>query len=255
MPTGSGKTTVIGLAPYFISNIKNVLILTPRKNLRDQLVNDLSNDEKNLFKKFNIINDKTKIPYLLSLKKGEINDNITRSNGFVVSTFQKFATNKEKYKILEKDSFDLIIVDEAHHLPAKYWNKIINHFKFSKKLFLTATPYRTDCKFKDFIKFGFTTKLSRKDVIGFIREIEFIELTDEKSESESENEDEKSESEDEKSESEDEKIESKNDKSESEDEESEDFSKKIKIVKKINEELNNQDLIFPLKENKKHQKV
>lgn len=35
---------------------------------------------------------------------------------------------------------DLVIVDEAHHYPARTWYNIINHFTNAKKLFMTATP-------------------------------------------------------------------------------------------------------------------
>lgn len=43
-----------------------------------------------------------------------------------------------------QDFFDLIIVDEAHHTPAKSWMAILEHFKKAKVLLLTATPIRKD---------------------------------------------------------------------------------------------------------------
>ena len=36
-------------------------------------------------------------------------------------------------------SFDLVIVDEAHHFPAITWRAIIDTFAHSKRIFLTAT--------------------------------------------------------------------------------------------------------------------
>jgi len=37
-------------------------------------------------------------------------------------------------------SYDLVIVDEAHHYPVDTWKLLVDHFGNSKRLFLTATP-------------------------------------------------------------------------------------------------------------------
>ncbi len=43
------------------------------------------------------------------------------------------------------DSFSVVIVDEAHHLPAPMWRNIIDRFTpHAKVVFFTATPYRSD---------------------------------------------------------------------------------------------------------------
>jgi superfamily II DNA or RNA helicase/HKD family nuclease len=47
---------------------------------------------------------------------------------------------------LREDYYDYIIVDEAHHIVADSYQKIINHFKPKILLGLTATPERTDEK-------------------------------------------------------------------------------------------------------------
>lgn len=44
------------------------------------------------------------------------------------------------------DLFDLVIVDEAHHAPARTWRSILEHFDAARKLLLTATSRRTDGK-------------------------------------------------------------------------------------------------------------
>ena len=38
----------------------------------------------------------------------------------------------------------LIVVDEAHHVPAPTYSEVVNYFKPSFLIGLTATPYRTD---------------------------------------------------------------------------------------------------------------
>ena len=58
-------------------------------------------------------------------------------------TIQKLNNNLNLYS---KNSFDYIILDEAHHSPAPSYLKIINHFDFKFLLGLTATPYRLDQK-------------------------------------------------------------------------------------------------------------
>ena len=50
--------------------------------------------------------------------------------------------------------FDLIIMDEAHHCPAKSWMKLLSHYTQAQVLGLTATPKRPDGKGLDLC--GFT---------------------------------------------------------------------------------------------------
>ncbi len=42
------------------------------------------------------------------------------------------------------DLFDLLLIDEAHHSPAKTWNAILECFPDAEKVLFTATPYRLD---------------------------------------------------------------------------------------------------------------
>ena len=44
------------------------------------------------------------------------------------------------------DLFDLVIVDEAHHLGAPTWQAILDYFKGARAILLTATPFRRDKK-------------------------------------------------------------------------------------------------------------
>ena len=43
-----------------------------------------------------------------------------------------------------KDRFGFIILDEAHHVPANTFRKVINHFPAKYRLGLSATPFRED---------------------------------------------------------------------------------------------------------------
>lgn len=59
----------------------------------------------------------------------------------VISNAHKFGfTSNANIESISSDYFDLIVVDEAHHYPAETWERIVRHFPFKQKLFLTATP-------------------------------------------------------------------------------------------------------------------
>ena len=60
---------------------------------------------------------------------------------FTFGVFDTIYTKIDKFK---RDSFDIIIVDEAHHVPATTYKKVVEHFKSKLLIGLTATPFRTD---------------------------------------------------------------------------------------------------------------
>lgn len=45
---------------------------------------------------------------------------------------------------IPKDFFDMIIIEEAHHSPAKTWVETTNYFNNSKVIKITGTPFRSD---------------------------------------------------------------------------------------------------------------
>ena len=61
----------------------------------------------------------------------------------VFASFQ--ALNRGVYKF-EPDHFDYIVYDEAHHIEAKTYKKVVEYFKPKFQLGLTATPERGDGK-------------------------------------------------------------------------------------------------------------
>lgn len=60
--------------------------------------------------------------------------------------FASFDTLYSHLDHLKKETFDYIIVDEAHHTPAKTYSEVIKNFSPKLLIGLTATPYRTDEK-------------------------------------------------------------------------------------------------------------
>jgi len=67
-----------------------------------------------------------------------------RGRDVVLANVDKFHTLacSQWQKLLPQDLFDVVIVDEAHHLPSDKWRNVVEFFQPSKLLFLTATPYR-----------------------------------------------------------------------------------------------------------------
>lgn len=60
--------------------------------------------------------------------------------------FGSFDTLFSKIATLEKETFDVVIVDEAHHTPAITYATVVKHFHPKLLVGLTATPFREDNK-------------------------------------------------------------------------------------------------------------
>lgn len=154
LPTGAGKSGVAVLAPYVL-NSSSVLIITPSVLISSQLYREMCGDDahESFFVKRGIV---TADNFHKIAEHGLLVDKPLVKN----RTMEDVVQNLRKYRLVianahkfgepagfvdlgkfPKDLFDTIIVDEAHHYPAKTWKRIIDHFKTSKKVFLTATPF------------------------------------------------------------------------------------------------------------------
>ena len=60
---------------------------------------------------------------------------------FTFAVFDTLYSNMNKFK---KNEFDIIIVDEAHHVPANTYKTVVEYFQPKLLIGLTATPFRTD---------------------------------------------------------------------------------------------------------------
>ena len=60
--------------------------------------------------------------------------------------FGSFDTLFSKISALEKEIFDVVIVDEAHHTPSITYATVVGHFHPQLLVGLTATPFRQDNK-------------------------------------------------------------------------------------------------------------
>ncbi|WP_110113193.1 DEAD/DEAH box helicase family protein [Bacillus sp. CGMCC 1.16541] len=124
MATGLGKTY---LAAFFAKQFKRVLFIAHREEILHQA--------KNSFQI--VMPDKTGGIYNGKSKESDVD--------FVFASVYTLSMECHLYHFNE-DEFDLIVVDEFHHAAANTYQKIINYFKPSFLLGITATPDRMDNK-------------------------------------------------------------------------------------------------------------
>lgn len=190
MPTGTGKSGVIVLAPYLLANtlqVKNVLIITPSAEISKQLKTAFTGAEdgglqKCFFSKVGLINDtrdlKVVCPSTNIIDSTKSTNDTQLTNDITITNAHKFTTGGVWKDTLPKDSYQLVIVDEAHHLPSETWRSITDHFGYEKTIFFTATPYRSDNKAIEFkaIFQTVTYQLHRNEAVaaGIIRDVELV---------------------------------------------------------------------------------
>lgn len=145
LPTGVGKTGLMGLLPFHICEGRS-LIITPQLTIKDTVVDSLDPENPESFwYKRKIFDRIDETPTLVEFSGGMKNEILDAAN-IVVLNIHKLQTRltKSPLNYLPKDYFDMIIIDEAHHSTANTWVETINHFDKAKIVKLTGTPIRTD---------------------------------------------------------------------------------------------------------------
>lgn len=143
MPTGTGKTAVIMMVPYLLRATK-VLLITPTILVRSQITTDFF--ELQVLKKIGVFSNDIKPPNVYEMTKlytDEQNEKIQNAD-VIISTPQCALPLSEDNSIISL--FDLVIIDEAHHEPAKTWRTILTNMPNTKQILFTATPFRRDKK-------------------------------------------------------------------------------------------------------------
>lgn len=146
MPTGTGKTAVLMMCPFVLKS-NRVLIITPSKLVRDQITKGVIALQP--LRNIGVLN----IP-ANEIRVKELKNKVANPRGWaelgnfnvVVSTPNCISPDIEGVTMSDPGFFDLILIDEAHHTPAKSWIGILNHYVEAKKILFTATPFRRDKK-------------------------------------------------------------------------------------------------------------
>ncbi|RUT33710.1 DEAD/DEAH box helicase [Paenibacillus zeisoli] len=176
MPTGSGKTAVLMMTPYITLSSK-VLIVTPSVMVRGQIYKDFT--ELKTLKKASVFIGGISPPSVYELKKkysNDIQDDVITSD--VIIATPQCALSLSENNI--KDKFDLVLIDEAHHVPAQTWQQILLNMKDSTQMLFTATPFRMDRKeLKGEIVYTYPLSMAYRDgIFGEVRYIPIEEAPD-----------------------------------------------------------------------------
>lgn len=146
MPTGSGKTAVLMITPYLL-RINRALVITPSRMVRDQIRDDF--ESLRTLKEIGVFDIETPTPRVFEVKSkidSKEKWEMLRNYDVVVSTPNCASSAYPNIPEPPNDLFDLILIDEAHHSPAKTWNELIESFPGSRDVLFTATPFRRDNK-------------------------------------------------------------------------------------------------------------
>ena len=146
MPTGSGKTAVLTIAPFLLQ-ARRVLVISSSKLVRGQINEKIGT--LSTLKHIGVFAKDHEAPNIKEIKSmlTSIEDWGELTNyDLVIGLPQSLSAGFEDGIIPPEDLFDLVLVDEAHHKPADTWSAIVEKFRLAKKVFFTATPFRRDNK-------------------------------------------------------------------------------------------------------------
>ena len=147
LPVGCGKTGVAAILPFRLSH-KRTLIIAPNTTIREGLYADLNISNASCFwKKAGVLGSFTAGPFtaLVDGPKANLDDCV--NSHVVVANIQQLASSADRWlSQFPSDFFDLIIIDEGHHVAAESWQKVVRAFPQARFVSLTATPFRADNK-------------------------------------------------------------------------------------------------------------
>ena len=129
LPTGCGKTIVFAkVAQDCVQKGERVLILAHRGELLEQAADKIGKSTG----------------LMCATEKAE-ESCLGSWFRIIVGSVQTLQREKRLEKF-QKDHFDTIIIDEAHHCLSDSYQRVLNHFSEAKVLGVTATPDRGDMK-------------------------------------------------------------------------------------------------------------
>lgn len=160
LPTGVGKTRVM-IEAVCALKIPSLLVLVPSDKLRKQL--------REQFKKL-----LSPVGYkVMAVSSGADVDLQSESLVIEITTPHLIDKMKDAKRDQFLSKFSHVFVDEAHHVPAKMWQKILSPFASQNIVLFTATPYREDDKrLNGDIVFSYSLRSAYED--GLYAKIEIL---------------------------------------------------------------------------------
>jgi superfamily II DNA or RNA helicase len=172
LPVGCGKTGVMGIAPFGVSNGR-VLIVAPNITVRDTILSELDISKPDCFYSKRGVFIPINGPYLSVLKTGA-NIHDCDNAHIVVANIQQFVGKSNKwYERLPADYFHMILVDEGHHNVAESWRRLFDYFSSAQVISFTATPVRSDGQQVEGKKI-YSYTYTRAMLMGFISPIDAV---------------------------------------------------------------------------------
>lgn len=147
LPVGCGKTGVAAILPFGLSH-KRTLIIAPNTTIREGLYADLNISNASCFwKKAGVLDAFTSGPFTALVDGPKANMDDCVNSHIVVANIQQLAGSADRWlSQFPGDFFDLVIIDEGHHVAAESWQKVVRAFPQARFVSLTATPFRADNK-------------------------------------------------------------------------------------------------------------
>jgi superfamily II DNA or RNA helicase len=118
-----------------------VLVVAPNLTIKDGLAETLSDPDENAYRKYGVLGANQRLPRVVVLESGEVNREDCLRADILVTNVQQI---QGWLPLFPSDFFDMIIVDEAHHVPADSWQNVNDTFPNAKRVYVTATPFRSD---------------------------------------------------------------------------------------------------------------
>lgn len=141
LPTGVGKTLVASLLPYLLG-ADRVLVVTPARIVKDQVAYEFAT--QTVAKATGaLLADAQPRPVLRADKRCS-KWGFATNYDVIVGTPQVLSHAYDGVAEIPAGLFDLVIFDEAHHLPAPTWDTLHHHLVDVRTVLLTATPFRRD---------------------------------------------------------------------------------------------------------------
>jgi superfamily II DNA or RNA helicase len=142
LPTGVGKTAVAVLAPYLLRS-KRALVVVPSKLIRSQV--DAAFRDQDRAVAAGILPKRKVTPEIgLAVHRATAEQwSAWRQVDVVIGTPAVLSPAYEQVAPMPRDLFDLVVFDEAHHLPATTWTALLGATD-ARAVLLTATPFRND---------------------------------------------------------------------------------------------------------------
>ena len=172
LPTGSGKTGLMSIAPYDIVK-KKVMIITPQTIVRNTVLEELNPlNPLNFYFTAGVFSSLAHLPTIVEYDK-TLSDAVLNQADIVILNVHKLQERLEGslLKRVDKDFFDMIVIDEAHHSEARTWKQAVEYFENAKVLKVTGTPFRSDgveIEGKELFRYSLGTAMAK----GYVKSLE-----------------------------------------------------------------------------------